>query len=122
MLSMYMDNHEYTFIKFNEIPTSSENNRNISKEQECVPVGCVPPAAVAVPGGRGVPPGIPPPETRPPSPETRHPSPPQDQTRLPRDQTPPETRPPRDQAPLPPGPGTPPPGGQKPAPNFVYGC
>ena len=53
-------------------------------EQECIPVGCVPPAAVAVRGGlHQAPPG------------TRHP-----QAQTPRDQAPPRTRPPGSRPPL----------------------
>ena len=53
-------------------------NMKAPTQQECIPVGCVPPAAVAVPGGL-------------------HQAPP--------DQTPPDQAPPKEQAP--PGPGTP---------------
>ena len=65
--------------------------RIVVTEQECIPVGCVPPAAVAVLGGS--PPGTPSPEQTPPGaeppPGTRHPPPgnrhPQDQA-FPRNQ------------------------------------
>ena len=62
-------------------------NFNKSEQQECIPVGCIPPAAVAVlggyslhqahPPGPGIPPGIPPWEQTPPwdqaPPGSRHP-------------------------------------------------
>ena len=81
-----------------------ETNFKQQYKQECIPVGCVPPAAVAVLGRS--PPG---------TPGTRHP----------RDQAPPRTmhlpgtrQPPRTRHPLrtrhPPGPGTPGPGNSSP--------
>ena len=69
--------------------------RKPSIQQECVPVGCVPSATVAVCFWVG----------------SLHPPPPQ--SRLPPDQAPPGSRPPPEQAPprnRPPGPGTPRPG------------
>ena len=61
-------------------------------EQECIPVGCVPPAAVAIWGS---------PHQAPPGADT-----PQDQT-PPWDQASPRSRPPRTRQPPPPGTGTP---------------
>ena len=74
--------------------------QQISLEQECIPVGCVPPAAVAVwgvstrhPPQTRPPSQTPPPGTRhPPSPRSRKPpgpDPPWDQTPTPRNQAPP---------------------------------
>ena len=67
-------------------------------EQECISVGCVPPAGVAVP--RGSPPG---------TPRTRHPTPPGAgplEPGTPKPGTLLDQAPPQEQ--VPPGPGTPP--------------
>ena len=78
-------------------PRAIEHQSRILERQECIPVGCVPPATVAVGGVVS----------------TRHPHgtrPPWDQT--PQDQTPQDQAPPRNRHPLgastPPGAGNPP--------------
>ena len=76
--------------------------------QECIPVGCVPPSAVAVPGGGGSPTGTPlgpdPPDQAPPDQTPPH-SPLLGAEPPRREQTPSTTNLPRSS---PPGPGTPP--------------
>ena len=68
----------------------------IHSQQECIPVGCVPPAAVAVPGAlHQAPPGSSPPKPGTPqeqTPQTRHPPAPPPGPGTPR------SRPPREQA------------------------
>ena len=71
---------------------------NVQIKQECIPVGCVLPAAVAVQGGlHQVPPRPSTPQDQTPSP-TRNPPP---GTRLPQNQASPKTRSPWDQTPPP---------------------
>ena len=94
-------------------------------KQECIPVGCVPPTAVAIPGGLH----HAPPRSRHPSPQSRHPP----GSRNPQTRHPPSRHPPRSRHPLgadtplgadPPGTDIPPPPwteSQMPCSNFVAG-